>query len=71
MKRIETTYEILKISPDGLVKSPKERGYGEDEDVFYGPYESMSDVDEAIIKYGSEYESYIVLTSKRIVDTDQ
>ena len=71
MKRIETTYEILKISLDGLVKSPKERGYGGDEDVFYGPYQSMSDVDEAIIKYGSEYESYIVLTSKRIVDTDQ
>jgi hypothetical protein len=65
-KIIETYYDICEVSSDGLIKHPKERGYGGESNRFYGSYITMEEVERAILENGEQYTDYIVLTVKRI-----
>ncbi len=64
--RIVTNYEILEISNDGLVKVPKEDNYGREVGRFYGRYQTMEQVDKAIMQHGETNTEYVILTIKQL-----
>lgn len=68
-KVISTKYSIVEVSQDGLIKIPKDTSYGPDASRFHATYESMEEVDKAILDSGEYYTEYIVLTVKEIRHT--
>lgn len=66
-KIIMTCYEIRKVSEDGLVKLPQTCDYRGERSLFYGPYFTVEEIENAILERGELYTDYVVLTVKRVV----
>jgi hypothetical protein len=62
---METRYQIYVLSPDGLLKEPKDRW---DDLLFSYAYPSFEAAQAAIEQKGGSYTDYIILTVCRKID---